>query len=122
MSVFIIVTNVRKVLNKKNLCILFVDLEKAFHHLPRRFIWRAMRVVCATEWIVFLAKVIHENTKIKVRINNRFMDEFPANTSVHQGSILSLLRLIMVLGAFSFEFRTGYSWQLLYVGDLAIMS
>lgn len=45
-----------------------------------------MRVVCATEWIVFLAKVIYENTKIKVRINNRFMDEFPANTSVHHGS------------------------------------
>ena len=49
-------TNARKVPNKKkSLYIAFVDLEKTFRHVPRKFIWLAVRVVCTSEWIVFLS-------------------------------------------------------------------
>lgn len=83
-----------------------------------------MRVICTPEWILFSVKVISEIWKGKVKINSQFRNEFISkysNISAPQGTVLSLLRFIIVLDALSFEFRIGYSLELIYMDNLAII-
>ena len=51
----------RKDLNGKNLTLFFafVDLEKAFDHVPRKVLWWAMRKVGVEEWIVRLVQAMY---------------------------------------------------------------
>jgi len=46
---------------------------------------------------------------------------FTVKMGVHQGSVLSPLLFTMVLEALSSNFRTGLSWELLYVDDLVLI-
>ena len=41
---------------------------------------------------------------------------------MHQGSVLSPLLFILVLETYSWEFRTGVPWELLYADDLAVIA
>ena len=48
--------------------------------------------------------------------------KFEVKVDVHQGSVLSLLLLIIVLEALSCEFCTGVPWEDLYADDLVIIT
>ena len=63
---------------------------------------------------------MYNNTRSRVRVNNTYSDEFGVKVGVHQGSVLSPLLFVIVLEAFSCEFRTGTPWELLYADDLVI--
>ena len=60
----------RKDLNDKNLTLFFafVDLEKAFDHVPRKVLWWAMRKVGVEEWIVRLVQAMYNNARSQVRV------------------------------------------------------
>ena len=62
-----------------------------------------------------------QNAKIKVWINNEFSDKLFVNVCVHQSSVLGPLLFIIVLKAFSLEFRKSYLQEHLYVDSLAII-
>ena len=63
-------------------------------------------------------KAMYNNTRIKVRVNNIYSDEFGVKVGVHQGSVLSPHLLIIVIKALSCEFCTGTPWEFLYANDL----
>ena len=46
-----------------------------------------------------------------VRVGEGYSEEFKVKFSVHQGSVLSLLLLIIVLEVLSLEFRSGFPWE-----------
>ena len=46
----------------KRLYMAFVDLEKTFHHVPRKVIWWALRKLGVEEWIVQLVQGMYANT------------------------------------------------------------
>ena len=104
----------------KKLYFTFIDLEKAFDQVPRDVIWWAMRKLVIVKWIVSV--VMYENVRSRVKINGSFSEEFEVKVSVHQGSVLSPLLLIMVLETLSQEFRTGCPWELLYADDLVLIA
>ena len=56
---------------------------------------------------------MYKDMRSRVRVGNGYSEEFGVGVGVHQGSVLSLL-LFIVLEALSREFRTGWSWELLY--------
>ena len=56
----------------------------------------------------------------RVRIGDGYSREFGVGVGVHQGSVLSPLRFIIVLEGLSMEFRTCCPWELLYADDLMI--
>ena len=64
------------------------------------------------EWIVRVIQVMYQNARSQVRVNNLFGDVFNVQVGVYQGSVLSLLLFIIVLGALSQEFHTSCPWEL----------
>ena len=58
----------------------------------------------------------------RVRVNGCFSERFVITVGVHQGSVLILLLLAIMMEALSFECRIGCPWELLYADDLVIMS
>ena len=104
----------------KPLYMAFVDLEKAFDHVPRDVIWWAMRKLGIDEWLVRLFQSMYKDVRSRVRVGDGYSEEFGVGVGVHQGSVLSPLLFIIVLEALSREFRTGCPWELLYADDLMI--
>ena len=56
-------------LQKKDLWMAFVDLEKAFDRVPREVVWWALRYLDVDEWIVSVMKAMYEDASTKVRMN-----------------------------------------------------
>ena len=50
----------------------FVELEKAFDHVPRKVLWWAMRRVRVEEWVILAVKAMYENAKSRVLVNGQF--------------------------------------------------
>ena len=100
----------------------FVDLEKAFDRVPRKVIWWALRKLGVEEWIVRLVQGMYANARNRVRVGEGYSEEFEVKVGVHQGSVLSLLLLIIVLEALSCEFLSGVPWEYLYVDDIVIIT
>ena len=106
----------------KRLYMAFVDLEKAFDHVPRKVIWWALRKLGVEEWIVRLVQGMYANARSRVCVGEGFSKEFEVKVGVHQGSELSPLLFIIVLEALSREFRAGVPWEDLYADDLVIIA
>ena len=54
----------------------FVDLEKAFNHVPWMVIWLDLRKLGVTEWIVWLVKGMYANARSWACIEDGFSHEF----------------------------------------------
>ena len=68
---------VRQLLEKylavyKRLYMAFIDLEKAFDHVPQRVIWWALRKLSVEEWIVLLVQGMYTNARSRVRVGEGF--------------------------------------------------
>ena len=104
----------------KSLYMAFIDLEKAFDHVPRDVMWWAMRKLGIDEWLACLVLSMYKDVRSRVRVGDGYSEEFGVGVGVHQGSVLSPLLFIIVLEALSREFRTGCPWELLYADNLII--
>jgi len=83
----------------KELWMAFVDLEKAFDRVPRDVVWWALRYVKLEEWIINVIKAMYVGATTAVKLKNGTSQEFDVKVGVHQGSVLSPLLFIIVLGA-----------------------
>ena len=86
----------------------FVELEKAIDGVPRKVIWWVLRKLDVDNWIVLLFQRMHTNAWSCIPIGKGYIQEFEVKVGVHQGSVLSLLLLIIMLEAllpsFTLEF------------------
>ena len=73
----------------RNIYFAFVDLEKAFDRVPRKVLWRTLRKVGITEWIVCVVQIMYQNARSRVRVSNSYSDVFKVQVGVHQGSVLT---------------------------------
>ena len=82
----------------KRLYMAFVDLEKAFDHVPRKVIWWALRKLGVEEWIVRLVQGMYANARSRVRVGGGFSKEFEVKVGVHQQGFTgcNILRLIRI--------------------------
>ena len=102
---------------QKPLYFAFVDLQKAFDHVPRKVLWWACRSLGVEEWAVRVIQGMYSNAWSHAWVNGQYSEEF----GVHQDSVLSRLLFILALGALSCELRTGIPWELLYADDLVLI-
>jgi hypothetical protein len=121
-AIFIVRQVQERYLEKKDLWMAFVDLEKAFDRVPREIVWWALRRLGVEEWLVTVIRAMYDGVTTAVRMKDGESGRFEVKVGVHQGSVLSPLLFIMVLEALSKEFCVGLPWELFYADDLCLIA
>jgi hypothetical protein len=82
---------------KKDLHIIFIDLEKAYDKVPRDVIWWALQKHKVSSKYIIIIKDMYDNVVISVRTSDGDTNDFPINIELHQESVLSpyLFALVM---------------------------
>ena len=75
--------------HKKPLHLCFIDIQKAYDSVNRDLLWKICKSYGLTDKIVNLLKMLHNNSKLKLRINGQLSDSFDIETGVMQGEISS---------------------------------
>ena len=73
----------------KPLHMCFIDIQKAYDSVNRDLLWKICKFYGLTDKIVNLLKMLHKNSKAKVRINGQLSDSFDIETGVMQDEIPS---------------------------------
>jgi Reverse transcriptase (RNA-dependent DNA polymerase) len=74
---------------KKDLHMIFIDLEKAYDKVLRNIMWWALEKKCVPTKYVTLIKDMYTNIVTCVRACNDESDKFSIKIGLHQGSALS---------------------------------
>ena len=82
---------------KKDLHLVFIDLEKAYDKIPRNVMWWSLDKHKVPSKYVTLIKDMYNNVVTSVRTNDGNTDYFPIKIGLHQGSALSLYLFALVI-------------------------
>ena len=80
---------------KKDIHMVFIDLEKVYDKIPRNVMWWALDKHKVPSKYVTLIKNMYNNVVTSVRTNDGNTDYFLIKIGLHQGSALSLFALVM---------------------------
>ena len=105
---------------KKDLHMVFVDLEKAYNRVPRDLIWWALRKKNIPEAYITIIQDMYKETKTRVKTRCGVTQYFDIEIGLHQGSTLSPLLFIIVMDVLASTIQRGPPWAMLYADDLVI--
>ena len=57
--------------------------KKAFDRVPRKAIWWALRKFGVEEWIVRLVQGMYADARRRIRVGERYSDEFEVKVGAH---------------------------------------
>ena len=95
--------------------------EKLLLHLLGEVVRWSMRKLNVDEWLIETTVAMYELRNSAVRVNNTVGNKLNVKVGIHQRSVLSPMLIIIVLEAFSREFRSGLPWKMLHADDLLII-
>jgi hypothetical protein len=107
---------------KKDLHMVFIDLEKAFDRVPRSLIWAALRYHDIPEVYVLTIQDMYENVETKVKCTSGTSQNFPVKVGVHQGSVLSPLLFILVMNYLTSHEMDSVLKTMLFADDVVLIS
>ena len=82
---------------KKDLHMVFVDLEKAYYRVPRDLIWWALRKKNIPEAYIIIIQDMYKETKTRVKTRCGLTHYFNIEVGLNQGSTLSPLLFIIIM-------------------------
>ena len=106
----------------KMLFVCFVDLDKAFHRVPKKVLEWAMRKKRIPEVLVRSVICLHERAKTRVAVVSELSGEFEVKVCMHHGSVLSPFPFTLVVDVVIEFAREDVLCELLHNDDLILMS
>ena len=82
---------------KKDLHIVFIDLEKAYDSVPRDVLWWVLEKKMVYSKYIDIIKDMYDNSVTSIRTVEGETMEFPITIGVHQGSSLSPYLFALVI-------------------------
>ena len=98
----------------------FVDLEKAYDHVPREVLYWCLRRKGVSEKLVRMVMETWQDCKTAVRTIEGLSREFEIGVGLHQGSALTPLLFAVIINVLSEHLRAENLWELLFADDPAI--
>jgi hypothetical protein len=106
---------------KKDLHMIFIDLEKAYDKVPRNVMWWALQKHKVSSKYITLNKDMHDNVVTSVRTSDGDTNDFSINIGLHQGSALSPYLFALVMDEVTRDIQGGITWCILFADDVVLV-
>jgi hypothetical protein len=106
---------------KKDLHMIFIELEKAYDNVPRNVMWWALQKHKVSSKYITLIKNMYDNVVTSVRTSDGDTNDFPNNIELHQGSALSPYLFALVMDEVTRDIQGGITWYMLFADDVVLV-
>ena len=106
---------------KKDLHMVFIDLEKAYDKIPRNVMWWALEKHKVPAKYITLIKDMYNNVVTSVRTSDVDTDDFPIKIGLHQGSALSPYLFALVMDEVTRGIQGDIPWCMLFADDVVLV-
>ena len=106
---------------KKDLHMVFIDLEKAYDKIPPNVMWWALEKHKVPAKYITLIKDMYDNVVTSVRTSDVDTDDFPIKIGLHQGSALSPYLFALVMDEVTRDIQGDIPWCMLFADDVVLV-
>jgi hypothetical protein len=106
---------------KKDLHMVFIDLEKDYDKVPTNIMWWALQKHRVSTKYITLIKDMYDNVVASVRTSDRNTNNFPINIGLRQRSTLSPYLFALVMDEVIRDIQGGIPWCMLFVDDVVLI-
>ena len=106
---------------KKDLHMVFIDLEKAYDKIPQNVMWWALEKHKVPAKYITLIKDMYNNVVTSVRTSDVDTDDFPIKIGLHQGSALSPYLFALVMDEVTRDIQGDIPWCMLFADDVVLV-
>jgi hypothetical protein len=106
---------------KKDLHMIFIDLEKVYDKVPRNVMWWVLQKHKVSSKYIALIKDMYDNVVTSVRTSDVDTNDFLINIGLHQGSALSPYLFALVMDEVTRDIQGCIPWCMLFVDDVVLV-
>jgi hypothetical protein len=105
---------------KKDLHMVFIDLENAYDKVTRNVMWWALQKYKVSTKYIALIKDMYDDVVTSVRTSDEGTNDFLINIGLHQGSALSPYLFALVIDEVTRDIQCGLPWCMLFA-DVVVL-